>query len=57
MRNLEFWVRNVVWAAVFATVLTIASIAIAIFVPNSLSITVPLGLGAVVSAILSHREQ
>lgn len=47
--------RDVVWTAVFAVALAVASILVALVVPSALSVVLALGLSSVSLALLSWR--
>ena len=47
--------RDVVWTAVFAVALAVASILVALIVPSAISVVLALGLSSVSLALLSWR--
>lgn len=47
--------RDVVWTAVFAVALAVASILVALVVPSAISVVLALGLSSVSLALLSWR--
>lgn len=47
--------RDVVWSAVMAVVLSAVAILVAIFIPDSSNIVLALGLSSIVSALLAQR--
>jgi hypothetical protein len=48
-------IRDIIWSSVFAVVLSLAAVLIAIIIPDALSLSISLGLGAVTSALLAQR--
>ena len=48
-------IRDIVWSSVFAVVLSIAAVVVAIIAPDAVALVLSLGLGAVTSALLAQR--
>lgn len=48
-------IRDIVWSSVFAVVLSIAAVLIAIINPDAVALSIALGLGAITSALLAQR--
>ncbi len=48
--------RDVVWSAVLAVVLSLVAILVAIFNSEAIALVIAFGLSAIVSALLAQRE-
>lgn len=48
-------IRDIIWSSVFAVVLSVAAVLVAIIAPDAVALVVALGAGAVTSALLAQR--
>ncbi len=48
-------IRDIIWSSVFAVVLSVFAVLVAIIAPDALSLSISLGLAAVTSALLAQR--
>lgn len=56
MRDLVSLLRDLVWPAVIAVLLGVATVTVALVAPDRLSLVLGLGLTAVTSALLAARS-
>lgn len=57
MNKMRFLLKNVVWSAVFAVILAVLAIFVAILVPGATNLVISLGSGAIVASILAQRSE
>lgn len=57
MNKMRFLLKNVVWSAVFAVILAVLAIFVAILAPGATNLVISLGSGAIVASILAQRSE
>lgn len=56
MNKLRFMLKNVVWSAVFAVILAVFAVFVAILVPGASNLVISLASAAIVASILAQRS-
>jgi hypothetical protein len=57
MNKLRFILKNVVWSAIFAVILAILAIFVAILAPGATNLVISLASAAIVASILAQRSE
>ena len=57
MNKMRFLLKNVVWSAVFAVILAVLAIFVAILAPGATNLVISLGSAAIVASILAQRSE